>query len=85
MSGTAFTAPRETNKRSWLYRILPSVKHHPFKKVENSLISHNWDEQIPNPNQLRWMPFNLPSENDKVDFVQVSSESKIHSNRRKLN
>ena len=26
LSGTAFTAPRTTNQRSWLYRILPSVK-----------------------------------------------------------
>ena len=25
LSGTAFTAPRAENKRSWLYRILPSV------------------------------------------------------------
>merc|ERR1712176_1538894 len=25
LSGSAFTCPRETNKRSWLYRILPSV------------------------------------------------------------
>ena len=31
LSGTAFTAPRESNQRSWLYRILPSVKHQPFK------------------------------------------------------
>jgi len=27
LSGTAFTAPQATNARSWLYRILPSVKH----------------------------------------------------------
>ena len=30
LSGTAFTAPRKGNQRSWLYRILPSVKHQPF-------------------------------------------------------
>ena len=30
LSGTAFTAPRKNNQRSWLYRILPSVKHQPF-------------------------------------------------------
>ena len=30
LSGTAFTAPRKSNQRSWLYRILPSVKHQPF-------------------------------------------------------
>jgi homogentisate 1,2-dioxygenase len=27
LSGTPFTAPRETNKRSWLYRMRPTVKH----------------------------------------------------------
>src|SRR5213596_845658 len=26
-SGSAFTAPRGSNERSWLYRIRPSVKH----------------------------------------------------------
>src|ERR1700680_3415549 len=27
LSGSAFTAPRSNNQRSWLYRIRPSVKH----------------------------------------------------------
>jgi homogentisate 1,2-dioxygenase len=27
LSGTAFTAPRGLNRRSWLYRLRPSVKH----------------------------------------------------------
>ena len=27
LSGTAFTAPRGQNERSWCYRIRPSVKH----------------------------------------------------------
>ena len=27
LSGSPFTAPRNTNERSWLYRIRPSVKH----------------------------------------------------------
>ena len=30
LSGTAFTAPREHNQRSWLYRVRPSVIHLPF-------------------------------------------------------
>ena len=37
---------------SWLYRIRPSVLHHPFKKMERGLITHNWDETDPNPNQV---------------------------------
>ncbi|WP_396195359.1 homogentisate 1,2-dioxygenase, partial [Enterococcus faecium] len=31
ISGTAFTAPRKLNQRSWLYRVKPSVTHDPFK------------------------------------------------------
>ncbi len=31
LSGTAFTAPRHENRRSWLYRIRPSAEHPPFR------------------------------------------------------
>src|ERR1700761_7176240 len=37
-SGTPFTAPRAVNRRSWLYRIRPSVTHWPYVQIEN----HNW-------------------------------------------
>src|SRR5277367_5591768 len=30
LSGTAFTAPRGHNRRSWLYRIRPAAVHRPF-------------------------------------------------------
>ena len=30
LSGTAFTAPRAVNRRTWLYRMRPSVAHKPF-------------------------------------------------------
>lgn len=34
LSGSAFTAPRALNKRTWFYRIRPSVKHgRGFKRV----------------------------------------------------
>ncbi|XP_077300055.1 homogentisate 1,2-dioxygenase [Arctopsyche grandis] len=71
LSGSAFTAPRQDNKRSWLYRIRPSVIHKPFTKYDDSkYLTHNWNEQHPNPNQLRWQPFNIPLEKDGiVDFV----------------
>jgi homogentisate 1,2-dioxygenase len=32
-SGTAFTAPRGANRRSWLYRIRPAAVHLPFKPI----------------------------------------------------
>ena len=33
-SGTAFTAPRAANRRSWLYRIRPAVTHQPFERFD---------------------------------------------------
>ena len=33
ISGTAFTAPRADNRRSWLYRIRPASVHAPFKRI----------------------------------------------------
>jgi len=39
LSGSPFTAPRSTNERSWLYRIMPSVKHSGrYRKVDGELI-----------------------------------------------
>ncbi|XP_067002980.1 homogentisate 1,2-dioxygenase [Anabrus simplex] len=70
LSGTAFTAPRSENQRSWLYRIRPSVLHQPFEKVKNGHVTHDWNEQPPNPNQLRWKPFDLPKAGEKVDWLQ---------------
>ena len=32
LSGTAFTAPRHANRRSWLYRIRPAAVHLPFER-----------------------------------------------------
>lgn len=70
LSGSAFTAPRRENLRSWLYRILPSVVHRQFEKYNGAkhLIS-NFDETHPSPNQFRWKPFDLPQKNTNVDFV----------------
>ena len=31
LSGTAFTAPRHANRRTWLYRIRPAVLHGRFE------------------------------------------------------
>ncbi|CAB3989743.1 Homogentisate 1,2-dioxygenase [Paramuricea clavata] len=70
LSGSSFTSPRETNKRSWLYRIRPSAVHEPFKKFEVDYFTNNWDEYPPDPNQFRWKPFDLPTEDDSVDFVE---------------
>ena len=67
-SGTAFTAPRLLNKRTWTYRIRPSVLHKPFQQIDRKLFrSSPFDEVVTTPNQLRWNPMPLPTE--PTDFV----------------
>ncbi|OTF69652.1 homogentisate 1,2-dioxygenase-like protein, partial [Euroglyphus maynei] len=69
LSGSAFTAPRETNKRTWFYRIRPSVLHRPFRTYERSNIRSDWNDVPQTPNQLRWKPFPMPMSDKNVDFV----------------
>ena len=67
-SGTAFTVPRVHNKRTWTYRIRPSVTHRPFRFVENNNFrSSPFDEVITTPNQLRWDALPVPRE--PTDFI----------------
>jgi homogentisate 1,2-dioxygenase len=67
-SGTAFTAPRAANKRTWTYRIRPSVLHKPFRQIDNKLFrSTPFDEVPTTPNQLRWDPLPIPS--TPTDFI----------------
>ncbi|XP_060521684.1 homogentisate 1,2-dioxygenase [Cylas formicarius] len=68
LSGSAFTAPRNDNKRTWFYRIRPSVGHEPFCKFPAGNITHDWSEEEPDPNQMRWNPFDLPDRS--IDFVE---------------
>ncbi|WP_312436243.1 homogentisate 1,2-dioxygenase [Janthinobacterium sp.] len=68
LSGTAFTAPRAQNRRSWLYRIRPSSQHPPFARMLNSRIISDFHAMPPTPpNQLRWDPLPLPTV--PTDFV----------------
>ncbi|MBT8077140.1 MAG: homogentisate 1,2-dioxygenase [Gammaproteobacteria bacterium] len=69
LSGTAFTAPRSSNFRSWLYRIRPSVVHGEFRPVDNGLLRTGpCDETPATPNQLRWDPFAMSDiDGDFVD------------------
>ena len=67
-SGTAFTAPRHANRRSWLYRIRPAAVHEPFRPVDHGGVAANFDTHSASPNQLRWNPLPIPSE--PIDFVQ---------------
>ncbi len=68
LSGTAFTQPRAANRRTWVYRIMPSAAHPPFARIGNgALRSAPFEEVEPDPNRLRWDPLPLPA--GEVDFV----------------
>ena len=67
ISGTAFTAPRAHNRRSWLYRIRPAVVHEPFRPVESGRLTSRFDEVPAPPTQLRWNPPPMPDA--ATDFV----------------
>ncbi|AKU93060.1 homogentisate 1,2-dioxygenase [Vulgatibacter incomptus] len=68
LSGTAFTAPRRENRRSWLYRLRPSANHPAFRLAEQGLLhSGPFAEGAVSPNRLRWNP--QPSPSKPTDFV----------------
>ncbi|MEU2510747.1 homogentisate 1,2-dioxygenase [Streptomyces syringium] len=68
LSGSAFTEPRHSNQRSWLYRIRPSAAHPPFTRIDNGhLRSAPFTETVPDPNRLRWDP--LPEPAPGTDFL----------------
>ncbi len=70
LSGTAFTAPRAQNRRSWLYRIRPASQHPPFTLLANTRIVSDFHAMPPTPpNQLRWDPLPLPDSSTPVDFI----------------
>jgi homogentisate 1,2-dioxygenase len=66
-SGTAFTVPRHSSRRSWLYRIRPAAMHGPFKRISHRRAVTSFDLKLASPNQLRWSPLPIPRE--PTDFV----------------
>ncbi len=68
LSGTAFTAPREHNFRSWTYRIHPSVVQSTYSELDAGQLRSAPFSSIPaDPNQMRWDPMPMPDA--PADFV----------------
>jgi len=67
ISGTAFTAPRAANRRSWMYRIRPGALHAPFERIDDGRIVSRFDDLEVSPNQMRWDPLPVPSA--PTDFI----------------
>ena len=67
VSGTAFTAPRHQNRRSWLYRIRPAAMHGEFKPFAQPNLHNDFGSGPVTPDQLRWSPLPLPQA--PTDFI----------------
>jgi homogentisate 1,2-dioxygenase len=69
LSGSPFTAPRAANRRTWTYRIRPSVTHKPFAEISAGLIRSGPFLEVPAPpNQMRWDPLPFPA--NPTDFLE---------------
>ncbi|HJV60137.1 MAG TPA: homogentisate 1,2-dioxygenase, partial [Albitalea sp.] len=71
LSGTAFTAPRAANARTWLYRRRPSVLCGAYEPLAHA----GWHTGARSgvaapPNPLRWNPIAIPpASSEPLDFI----------------
>ncbi len=68
ISGSAFTAPRHANQRTWVYRRQPSVvtgRYQPYAQPHWQSGAAAGESAPPDP--LRWHPINIPD--TPLDFV----------------
>ena len=68
LTGTAFTAPRHANRRSWLYRIRPAAVHGRFAPFAQPAFHNDFGGGPVTPEKLRWSPLPLPGA--PTDFVE---------------
>ena len=69
ISGSAFTAPRASNLRSWVYRRQPAVVTGAYQPLAHTLLKSGAAQgEASPPDPLRWHPLALPE--GELDFVQ---------------
>src|SRR3569623_2926499 len=57
LSGTAFTAPRHDNRRTWMYRLRPSAAHPAFTRYAGApRFAPGLSKNPHAPNRQRWQP-----------------------------
>ncbi|WPH20883.1 homogentisate 1,2-dioxygenase [Variovorax paradoxus] len=70
LSGTAFTAPRHENRRTWLYRRQPSVVSGRYQPYAQARWTTGADREIALPPEpLRWHPMPLDGGAAEADFI----------------
>ena len=68
ISGTAFTCPRATNRRTWVYRLSPSVRQGGYSDPAPRA-QLNADFSVIDPSPRRWSPMPLAANGSKTDFL----------------
>jgi homogentisate 1,2-dioxygenase len=86
LSGTAFTAPRTDNRRSWLYRIRPSASAAQWEHIDRGLLWHDFgghSAQPVAPDPMRWDPPPVPA--TPTDFIAglitLGGTGSVHAQR----
>ena len=68
LSGSAFTAPRALNLRTWMYRRQPSVMVGGYEALPHAWLKTGAkDGVVAPPDPMRWSPVEIPAE--PLDFV----------------
>src|SRR6218665_364083 len=68
LSGSAFTAPRAENQRTWLYRRRPSVVAGSYAPLPHAFLKTGAAQgRLAPPDPLRWAPIPVPAE--PLDFI----------------
>ncbi|MEJ2443507.1 MAG: homogentisate 1,2-dioxygenase [Exilibacterium sp.] len=81
-STTAFTAPRSQNRRTWFYRIRPSVAQGDFRPIDGGLLlTSPTRDAVAMPNLLRWDPLPVPQRpTDFLDgLVTMALNGDVHT------
>ena len=82
LSGTAFTAPRTHNLRTWMYRMRPSAAHGAFARIDDGAWQSGpfTDAETP-ANRLRWNPWPAPAAGtDFIDgMVTIAGNGDVHA------
>jgi homogentisate 1,2-dioxygenase len=69
INGTAFTVRRAENRRTWLYRIRPSLVQSRLEPATRPRLAGRFDDGLTAPNLTRWRPLPLPPAEQPTDFV----------------
>jgi homogentisate 1,2-dioxygenase len=82
ISGTAFTAPRHENRRTWMYRRQPSVVSGRYEPYEHAYLKSGANQAMAVPPQpMRWSPFPIgEAAQDFVDGLRtLAANGDVHA------